>query len=269
MAIARGTRFGSYEVAALIGVGGMGEVYRAHDTSLKRDVALKVLPEELLTDANRLARFQHEAEVLASLSHGNVAHIYGLERSDGRTALVMELVEGSTLAERIGQGPLPPSEALDVATADRRRARSRARARHRASRSEAAQHQAQARRYGQGPRLRHRQGARPARDERAAPQALTTPAMTRGRHRARHGRVHVARAGARRSRRPARRHLGIRLRALRDVDRQARVPRRGHDDDARARARAGARHEAAAGRLAPAVRRHARALLAEGRQETA
>ena len=116
MSIAPGTRFGSYEIAALIGVGGMGEVYRAHDPSLKRDVALKVLPEELLTDANRLARLQREAEVLASLSHGNVAHIYGLERSDGRTALVMELVDGVTLAERIGHGRLPPSEALAVAT---------------------------------------------------------------------------------------------------------------------------------------------------------
>jgi len=116
MSIAPGSRFGSYEVAALVGVGGMGEVYRAHDPSLKRDVALKVLPDELVTDANRLARLQREAEVLASLSHGNVAHIYGLERSDGRTALVMELVDGVTLAERIGQGRLPPSEALAVAT---------------------------------------------------------------------------------------------------------------------------------------------------------
>jgi eukaryotic-like serine/threonine-protein kinase len=116
MSMAPGTRFGSYEVAALVGVGGMGEVYRAHDPSLKRDVALKVLPDELVTDANRLARLQREAEVLASLSHGNVAQIYGLERSGGRMALVMELVDGVTLAERIGQGRLPPSEALAVAT---------------------------------------------------------------------------------------------------------------------------------------------------------
>ena len=115
MAIARGTRFGSYEVAALVGVGGMGEVYRATDLSLKRDVALKVLPEELLTDANRLARLQREAEVLASLNHANVAQIYGLERSEGRTALVMEFIDGDTLAERIAQGPLPSSEALNVA----------------------------------------------------------------------------------------------------------------------------------------------------------
>ena len=112
MAIARGTRFGSYEVAALVGVGGMGEVYRATDLSLKRDVALKVLPEELLTDANRLARLQREAEVLASLNHANVAQIYGLERSEGRTAIVMEFIDGDTLAERIAQGPLPSSEAL-------------------------------------------------------------------------------------------------------------------------------------------------------------
>ena len=115
MAIARGTRFGPYEVAALIGAGGMGEVYRAHDTSLKRDVALKVLPERLLTDSNRLALLQREAEVLASLNHANVAQIYGLERSDGRTALVMELIDGSTLAECIAQGPLPPNEAFDIA----------------------------------------------------------------------------------------------------------------------------------------------------------
>jgi Tol biopolymer transport system component len=111
----RGTRLGPYEIGALIGVGGMGEVYRATDTNLKRDVALKVLPQSLVTDANRLARLQREAEVLAALNHHNVAQIYGLERSDGRTALVMELIEGPTLAERIAQGALPPNEALNVA----------------------------------------------------------------------------------------------------------------------------------------------------------
>jgi len=111
----RGTRFGPYEIAALIGVGGMGEVYRATDTNLKRDVALKVLPQTLVTDPNRLARLQREAELLAALNHQNVAHIYGLERSEGRTALVMELIEGPTLGERIAQGALPPTEALNVA----------------------------------------------------------------------------------------------------------------------------------------------------------
>jgi serine/threonine-protein kinase len=115
MTIARGVRFGPYEVAALIGVGGMGEVYRATDLSLKRDVALKVLPEELLNDASRLARLQREAELLASLNHANVAQIHGLERGAGRTALVMELVDGATLAERLAEGPLPQREALDLA----------------------------------------------------------------------------------------------------------------------------------------------------------
>src|SRR5215831_2666582 len=115
MSSLKGTRIGPYEIAALIGVGGMGEVYRALDTNLKRDVALKVLPESLVTDASRLARLQREAEMLASLNHTNVAHIYGLERSDGRTALVMELVDGPTLAERIAQGALPQTEALNVA----------------------------------------------------------------------------------------------------------------------------------------------------------
>ena len=115
MAISVGERFGGYEVAALIGVGGMGEVYRATDPVLKRSVALKVLSESFVGDANRLARLQREAELLASLSHGNVAQIYGLERSGDTTALVMELVDGPTLAERIAQGPLAVSEALDVA----------------------------------------------------------------------------------------------------------------------------------------------------------
>jgi Tol biopolymer transport system component len=114
MAVAPGTRFGSYEVAALVGVGGMGEVYRARDQTLKRDVALKLLPEEL-TDASNLARLRREAEILASLNHANVAQIYGLESSGGRTALVMELIDGPTLAERIAQGPLQPNEALAIA----------------------------------------------------------------------------------------------------------------------------------------------------------
>src|SRR5215471_17705273 len=111
----RGTRVGPYEIAALIGVGGMGEVYRATATNLKRDVALKVLPDSFVTDPTRLARLQREAELLASLNHANVAHIYGLERGDGGTALVMELIEGPTLAERLAQGALPQREALNVA----------------------------------------------------------------------------------------------------------------------------------------------------------
>src|SRR6188508_2491151 len=93
----------------------MGEVYRATDTNLKRQVAIKVLPEAVAADAERLVRFQREAEVLASLNHPNIAIIHGLEKSDGVTGLVMELVEGPTLADRIAQGPIPIDEALPIA----------------------------------------------------------------------------------------------------------------------------------------------------------
>src|SRR6476660_9168449 len=93
----------------------MGEVYKATDTNLKRAVALKVLPASVASDAERLARFQREAEVLASLNHPNIAAIYGLEKSDGATGLVMELVEGEDLSQRIARGPIPIDEALPIA----------------------------------------------------------------------------------------------------------------------------------------------------------
>ena len=115
MALSAGTRLGAYDIVALIGAGGMGEVYRATDTNLKRAVAIKILPESVGADRERLARFQREAEVLASLNHLNIATIYGLERSHGTTALVMELVEGPTLADRIAQGPIPIDQALPIA----------------------------------------------------------------------------------------------------------------------------------------------------------
>jgi eukaryotic-like serine/threonine-protein kinase len=115
MALSAGTRLGAYDIVALIGAGGMGEVYRATDTNLKRAVAIKILPESLGADRESLARFQREAEVLASLNHLNIATIYGLERSHSTTALVMELVEGPTLADRIAQGPIPLDQALPIA----------------------------------------------------------------------------------------------------------------------------------------------------------
>ena len=110
-----GARIGPYEVTALLGEGGMGKVWRAHHTALKRDDALKVLPDAFASDPDRLARFRREAQVLASLNHPNIAHVYGLEQSDGVQALVMELVEGPTLADRIAQGPIPADEALLIA----------------------------------------------------------------------------------------------------------------------------------------------------------
>jgi len=113
--IGPGTRIGPYEVEVLIGEGGMGKVYRSTDTNLKRPVAIKVLPESVATDAERVARFQREAEVLARLNHPNIAQIHGLERSGRTTALVMELVEGPTLADRIAQGKLATDEATAIA----------------------------------------------------------------------------------------------------------------------------------------------------------
>jgi Tol biopolymer transport system component len=113
--LAPGARRGPYEIVAKIGAGGMGEVYRARDTTLDRDVALKLLPEEFARDPERLARFEREAKTLATLNHPHIGHIYGLDESDGVRALVLELVNGPTLADRIAQGPIPAGEALAIA----------------------------------------------------------------------------------------------------------------------------------------------------------
>jgi Tol biopolymer transport system component len=115
MSLIAGTCLGPYEILSPLGSGGMGEVYRARDTKLNRDVAIKVLPDLFASDPERLARFQREAQVLASLNHPNISHIYGLEESHGIRALVMELVEGPTLADRIAQGPIALDDALLVA----------------------------------------------------------------------------------------------------------------------------------------------------------
>jgi serine/threonine protein kinase len=115
MPVTPGTRLGPYEVTAQIGAGGMGVVFRAIDTTLKRQVALKLLPHSVAGDAARLARFQREAEVLASLNHPHIGQIHGVEKSTGTIALVLELVEGPTLADRIARGRLAVDEALAVA----------------------------------------------------------------------------------------------------------------------------------------------------------
>src|SRR5215470_13435499 len=114
MAIQIGQQLGSLEITALLGKGGMGEVYRARDTKLKRDVAIKILPDEFARDADRVNRFQREAEVLVSLSHPNIAGIYDLQHSGDTQFLIMELVEGETLADRIKRGPMPVEEALQI-----------------------------------------------------------------------------------------------------------------------------------------------------------
>ena len=125
MDIGPGTRLGAYEILSALGAGGMGEVYRAHDTRLKRDVALKILPDRFAADADRLARFRREAEALASLNHPNIAAIYGLEDASSRHALVLELVDGPTLAERIAKGPIALDDIWPLARADDRGPRQR------------------------------------------------------------------------------------------------------------------------------------------------
>lgn len=115
MTLPSGSRIGSYEVRSLLGEGGMGVVYRAHDTKLGREVALKVLPEALTGDTERLARLEREAKLLASMNHPAIASVYGIEESRDGIAVVMELVEGRTLAEHLSEGPLPPREALSIA----------------------------------------------------------------------------------------------------------------------------------------------------------
>jgi serine/threonine protein kinase len=116
LSLTPGTRLGVYEIAAQIGEGGMGQVYRATDTALGRSVAIKILPETFAADAERVARFEREAKTLASLNHPHIAAIYAIEKSTGQHALVMELVEGEDLSQRIARGAIPIDEALPMAT---------------------------------------------------------------------------------------------------------------------------------------------------------
>src|SRR5262245_2909303 len=115
LALTAGTRIGPYEIKSPLGEGGMGVVWRARDLKLKRDVALKLLPDHFADDSERLARLQREAQVLASLNNANIAQVFGLEESDGRCCIVMELVEGETLQQRFRRGSLPIDEALAIA----------------------------------------------------------------------------------------------------------------------------------------------------------
>src|SRR4029077_2598747 len=115
MSLQIGQKLGSYEITSLIGKGGMGEVYRAKDTKLKRDVAIKILPEEFSRDTDRVSRFQREAESLAALNHQNIAAIYDLQQRDATRFLILEFVEGDTLADILRKrGPLPGDEALGI-----------------------------------------------------------------------------------------------------------------------------------------------------------
>ena len=115
MTLSSGTRLGHYHITSLLGEGGMGQVWQATDTQLNRQVALKILPDAFADDPDRLARFTREAQILASLNHPNIAQIHGIEQAEWTRALVLELVEGPTLADRISEGPIPLDEALQIA----------------------------------------------------------------------------------------------------------------------------------------------------------
>src|SRR5439155_7327057 len=117
MAMTRGTRLGTYEIVASLGAGGMGEVYRARDTRLGRDVALKLLPEVFARDADRLARFEREARTVAGLNHPNIVVLYSVEENHGVRFLTMELVEGEALDRLVSQGGLPLARVLDLGIA--------------------------------------------------------------------------------------------------------------------------------------------------------
>ena len=135
-----GAHLGPYVVVSPLGAGAMGEVYRARDTNLRREVALKVLPASLAANRDRLARFTREARTLGALNHPHIAQVYGFEEHGGVRALVMELVEGQDLAQHVARGPIPRGGGVTDRAADRRGARGGARARHRAPGSQARQH---------------------------------------------------------------------------------------------------------------------------------
>ena len=198
MPLTSGARLGSYEIVSSIGAGGMGEVYRARDTTLNRDVAIKILPDLFAGDAERLARFSREAQTLASLNHPNIAHVYGLEG----TGLVMELVDGEDLAERLSRGPMPIDEALPVATqiVEALEAAHERGIVHRDLKPANIKVRARRRREGAGfrtgesagPRQRVRASRRQFADD-AEPDVQVERVATRDY--SRHRRIHVARAG--------------------------------------------------------------------------
>ena len=234
MPLSDGTRLGSYEILSALGAGGMGEVYRARDTRLDRDVAIKILPEAFAADAERVARFQREAKVLASLNHPHIAAIYGLEDAEGVKALVMELVEGEDLAQRMARGAIPLDEALPIAKQI-------------AEALEAAHEQGIIHRDLKPANIKVRTdgtvkvldfGLAKAFDPTGSPSSNATMSPTISMHATQagvtlgHGRLHAAGAGEGQVRRQASGPLGVRVRALRDAHRAPAV--RGRDDFRRA-----------------------------------
>ena len=202
MAIGAGTRFGPYEIQSPLGAGGMGEVYKARDTRLDRTVAIKILPAALAADPQFRERFEREARTISQLDHANICALYDVGQEHGTSYLVMQYLEGETLAARLQKGALPLAEALKIAHRDRRRARQGAPRGHRPSRSEARQRDAdqvgrEAARLRPGQdRVRSRRGAdrrfcrrRPSASRRRAPSSARfstwRPSRSKGRTRMR------------------------------------------------------------------------------------
>ena len=226
MALAAGDRIGSYEILSTLGAGGMGEVYRARDTRLKRDVAIKVLPAAFAQDPDRLARFQREAELLATLNNPNIAAVYGLEQSGGVTGIVLELVEGDTLADLIARGPIAAGDALPIARqiADALEAAHEKGVIHRdlkpANIKVTADGKVKVLDFGLAKDDGTRGAGLVADDVADAERARDVCGRDSG-----HGGVHEPRAGARPGRRQTDRHLGVWMRAVRDAQRRAAVRR--------------------------------------------
>ena len=230
MSLTPGAVFGPYQVLAKLGEGGMGEVYRAHDGKLNRDVAIKILPDAFAHDTDRVARFTREAQTLASLNHPNIAQIYGIleEPASPRSGPARACPRHGTGR---GRGPVsagrarghPARRGAAHRQADCRRARGRARAGHHPSRPQAREHQGARRRHGQGAGLRSRQGGGSIQARSVARSGELTDHCLAGHdgdgHDPRHRRLHVAGAGERQERRQTRGHLGLRRGAARDAHR--------------------------------------------------
>ena len=197
MSLDAGHRIAQYEILAPLGSGGMGEVYRARDLRLDREVAIKVMAAHIAADPEMRRRFETEARAVASLSHTAILSIYEMAITDGLPCAVMELLEGQNLRQRLQSGSLAWRDAVRIAASGGRRARRRARPRHRAPRSETGEHLPHPRRAGEDPGLRAGRAPprRPARHRRRTDDCADRPW-----HRARHVRLHVAGTGVRRTR---------------------------------------------------------------------
>ena len=273
MLLAPGRRLGVYEVLSVIGAGGMGEVYRARDTTLQRDVALKVLPDAFARDPERLARFQREAQVLAALNHPNIAAIYGVRGVRRHAGAGAGAGRGPTLADRLAPRPAAARRGAADRRADRRRARGGARAGHRAPRSQAGQHQGAPRRHREGARLRPGQGARPAGRDADRPRPLADDHVAGAdprRAHPRHGRLHEPGAGHGPAGRRPQRRLGLRRRAATRCS-PASAPFKGDDvaDTLAAVLRAEPAWTALPAGTPPSIRRLLRRCLREGSETPA